>query len=127
VTRRVLIVDDTAVNVKLAAALLRLAGCDPLSAPDGEQGIALARELRPALILMDIELPGIDGLETTRRLKQDPATAAIPVLALTAFAMQGDRERALAAGCDGYLTKPIDTREFASAIEPHLVAREARR
>ena len=84
---------------------------------DAEKGIQLAREHHPDLILMDIQLPGMDGLKATGIIKSDPDLKGIPVVALTAFAMQGDEEKALAAGCNGYITKPINTREFRSKIE----------
>ena len=85
-------------------------------APDGEAGLAAAHSAHPDVILMDIELPGLDGLEATRRLKADATTREIPVLALTAYAMRGDEERARAAGCDGYLTKPIDRQTLLDAV-----------
>jgi CheY-like chemotaxis protein len=104
---RVLLVEDVELNRDLVAQILD-EDYELVMAGDGLEGVRLAREQRPSLILMDISLPGIDGLEATRRIKADAATAAIPVLALTAHAMTGDRERALAAGCDDFLTKPID-------------------
>src|SRR5438128_2741992 len=107
---KILIVEDNAMNMELAADLLEAAGHEVFRARAAEQGIELARSAAPDLILMDISLPGMDGLVATQRLKAEPATRAIPVLALTAHAMKGDHEKALAAGCAGYLTKPIDTR-----------------
>lgn len=93
-----------------------------LAAEDAEAGLALAREQRPDLILMDIQLPGMDGLTATRALKRDPATATIPVLALTAHAMKGDEEQILAAGCDGYLAKPFRYPELLERVAAMLPA-----
>jgi CheY-like chemotaxis protein len=104
---RVLLVEDVELNRDLVAQILD-EEFDVLHAADGLEGVRLAREQRPALVLMDLSLPGIDGLEATRRIKADALTSAIPVVALTAHAMTGDRERAIAAGCDDFLTKPID-------------------
>jgi CheY-like chemotaxis protein len=104
---RVLLVEDLELNRDLVAQILD-DEFEVLQAADGLEGVRLAREQLPALVLMDLSLPGIDGLEATRRIKADAATSSIPVVALTAHAMTGDRERALAAGCDDFLTKPID-------------------
>ena len=117
---RVLIVEDNPVNMKLATFLLQSAGHTVLSATDAEAGLALARGEQPNLILMDIQLPGMDGLEATVLLKRDDATRAIPVIVLTALAMKGDEERIRAAGCDGYIAKPIDTRTLPGRIEEYL-------
>lgn len=106
---RVLIVDDNPANLKLAKVLLQCAGYDVLTAIDAEDALRVLDGTKPALILMDIQLPGMDGLELTRRLKADASTSDILVVALTAYAMKGDEDRALAAGCDGYVPKPIDT------------------
>jgi two-component system cell cycle response regulator DivK len=105
----------------LATFLLKSAGYTVLSATDAEAGLALAHAEQPDLILMDIQLPGMDGLEATTLLKQDAATRAIPVIALTALAMKGDEERILAAGCDGYIAKPIRYKEFLAAVAGQLV------
>ena len=109
---RLLIVEDNPMNLQLAEFLLSAAGYRVDSAASALEGIEIAVAEPPALILMDVELPGMDGLTATRRLKADPATAHVPVVALTANAMQGDHERCLEAGCDGYIAKPIDTRRF---------------
>ena len=125
---KILVVEDNAANARLAEFLLRKAGHEVLVAEDAATGIALAKEKRPDLLLMDIQLPGMDGLEATRLLKADPATSKIPVIALTALAMKGDAERILAAGCDGYLAKPYGHDEFLRAVEAALArAPKARR
>ena len=117
---RVLIVEDNAANMKLACLLLAKAGHESLCAEDAETGLTIAREQRPDLILMDIQLPGMDGLAATALLKGDPATAAIPVVALTAMAMKEDQERTRAAGCDAYIAKPLRYREFYATIDALL-------
>ncbi len=115
-----LVVEDNPANLTLAVFLLESAGHTVLSATDAEAGVTMARAAKPGLILMDIQLPGMDGLQATALLKRDQATRAIPVIALTALAMKGDEERIRAAGCDGYIAKPIRYREFLSAIASHL-------
>lgn len=117
---RVLMVEDNAANMTLATFLLEQAGHTVLSASNAEVGLTLARDQQPDLILMDIHLPGMDGLAATALLKQAEATRAIPVIALTALAMKGDEERILAAGCDGYIAKPIRYQEFLAAITAQL-------
>jgi CheY-like chemotaxis protein len=114
--RRILIVDDNPVNLKLAASVLEFAGCQVLEAGDATQALAVIRQTPPDLILMDIALPGMDGLTLTRQLKADQSTRHIGVVALTAFAMRGDDQKAKAAGCDGYITKPIDTRKLPGQV-----------
>jgi two-component system, cell cycle response regulator DivK len=116
----VLIVDDNEKNVKLERDVLRHAGFRTVEAATGGDGVSLAREHQPDLVLMDIRLPDIDGTEALRRLKADPLTAAIPVVALTSFAMTGDRDRFLAEGFDDYLEKPISVRDFAEQIRSML-------
>ncbi len=116
----ILIVEDNAANLKLATFLLQSAGHLVLSANDAEAGLAIARLDHPDLILMDIQLPGMDGLEATAQLKADEATRAIPVIALTALAMKGDEERIRAAGCDGYIAKPMRYQEFLATLASHL-------
>ena len=118
---RILIVEDNPANMTIGIFLLESAGHTLLSATDAEVGLALARQHQPDLILMDIQLPGMDGLEATLQLKRDPSTQAIPVIALTALAMKGDEERIVAAGCDGYIAKPMRYREFLKTIAAHLV------
>lgn len=117
---RVLVIEDNAANMTLAAFLLQSAGHVVIAATDAEAGLTLARDEQPDLVLMDIQLPGIDGLEATRQLKADPQTAAIPVIALTALTMKGDEGRIMAAGCNGYLAKPISYREILAAVTTHL-------
>lgn len=117
---KVLIVEDNPTNMTLAVFLLKSAGHTVLSATDAEAGLTLARDEQPDLILMDIQLPGMDGLEATQLLKQDGATRAIPVIALTALAMKGDEERIRAAGCDGYIAKPMRYQEFLATISSQL-------
>ena len=112
----ILIIEDNPLNVELASDLLQASGYRIHSTRTAEEGIRLARELLPDLVLMDISLPGMDGLCATRALKSDPATSHLTVVGLTAHAMMGDEGTALQSGCDGYLTKPIDTRTFVSTI-----------
>jgi two-component system cell cycle response regulator DivK len=117
---RVLIVDDNATNLKLVAFVMRAAGFDVDTAPDAHGALAQIAAHKPRVILMDLQLPDVDGLELTRRLKANADTRDITIIAVTAYAMKGDHERAIAAGCDDYVTKPIDTRTL-----PALVARHA--
>jgi two-component system cell cycle response regulator DivK len=119
---KILVVEDNPTNMNLAKFLLEGAGHSVLSARDAEVGLTLAREEQPNLILMDMQLPGMDGLEATMRLKKDKATSAIPVIALTALAMKGDEERIRAAGCDGYIAKPMRYQEFLAAVSGQLVS-----
>jgi two-component system cell cycle response regulator DivK len=112
----VLVVEDNALNLKLVRDVLGHAGYQVLEAGDAERGIELAREERPDLILMDIQLPGIDGVEALRRLRADTETAGIPVVALTALAMKEDRERFMTAGFDGYLEKPLSVPSLADRV-----------
>jgi two-component system cell cycle response regulator DivK len=116
----VLVIEDNPANMTLAAFLLQSKGHTVLKATDAEAGVTMAREQQPALILMDIQLPGMDGLEATGLLKANASTSAIPVIALTALAMKGDEERIRAAGCNGYIAKPIRYKDFLAAIEETL-------
>jgi len=116
---RILIVEDNPANMRLATFLLQSFGHAVLCAEDAEIGLTLARG-QPDLILMDIQLPGMDGLAATALLKKDPATAAIPIIALTAMAQMEDQEKAKAAGCDGYIAKPLSIRALRSAIDSLL-------
>jgi two-component system cell cycle response regulator DivK len=117
---KILMVEDEPKNMKLLRDLLQRFGYETIEAGDGEEGVALTRKIKPDLILMDIMMPKLDGLEATRILKADAATRDIPVVALTAFAMSGDRERALEAGCNGYITKPLDVRGLLSTVRQFL-------
>ena len=116
----ILIVDDNAVTLKLMRLLLAGQGYAVRTAIDAEHATAVLEEFHPRLILMDLQMPGMDGLELTRRLKKDPALAQTVVVALTAYAMKGDEAKALEAGCDGYISKPIDTRALTATIAGYL-------
>ena len=116
---QVLIVEDNEKNMKLVRDILQALGYTPLEASTGEQALALAAEHAPALVLMDIQLPDMDGSAALQRLRSDERTAGIPVLALTAQAMEGDRERFLSAGFDGYLSKPVDVDELIETVRRH--------
>ena len=118
----ILVVEDNATNLALSVFLLEGAGHTVLTAADAETGLAMARHRQPSLILMDIQLPGMDGLEAAALLKKDDSTRAIPVIALTALAMKGDEERIRAAGCDGYIAKPLAYRNFLATVAAQLVA-----
>jgi CheY-like chemotaxis protein len=118
--KSILIVDDNVINLKLLRVLLAAEGYEVRTAAAAEQALTVLEELHPDLILMDIQLPGIDGLELTRQLKSDPTTKDIIILGLTAYAMKGDEARVLAAGCDGYIAKPIDTRTLPNVIAQSL-------
>ena len=117
----ILVVEDNAANLRLSTFLLESAGHTVVAAASAEVGVALALECRPDLILMDIQLPGMDGLQATALLKRNEATRGIPVIALTALAMKGDEERIRAAGCDGYVAKPLAYKDFLAVIRDHLV------
>ena len=119
---RILVVEDNADNMLLTVMLLHSVGHQVFSAVDAEAGLTLARQEHPDLILMDVQLPGMDGLAATALLKADNATRAIPVVALTALAMKGDEERIRSAGCDAYIAKPMRMHEFLEAVAAHLVA-----
>lgn len=119
-TWNILVVDDNQDNRELVVKVLKGKGYQIAEAVDGEEALSKVEELMPDLILMDISIPKLDGYEVTRRLKSNVALCAIPVIALTAHAMKGDREKALAAGCDGYISKPINVRELSNQIKPFL-------
>jgi two-component system cell cycle response regulator DivK len=116
----ILIVEDNPANMKLAVFVLEQAGYQVLSAIDAELGLTLAREQHPDLIMMDVQLPGMDGLAATALLKQDEATRSIPVIALTALAMKGDEARIREAGCDAYIAKPMRYQEVLATVAAHL-------
>ena len=116
----ILVVDDNPSNMKLMSFLLEARGYEVRTAVDAGEVFGTLASFRPRLILMDLQLPGMDGFELTRRIKADPSTRDIVVIALTAYAMKGDEERALDAGCDGYVPKPIDTRTLPDILRQHL-------
>ena len=116
---RILVVEDNEKNMKLFRDVLQATGYSTLEARSGEDAVELARSHEPAVVLMDVQLPGIDGIEALARLRADEHTASIPVLALTAQAMSGDRERFLEAGFDGYLSKPVDVAELIRVVGEH--------
>jgi len=118
---RILIVDDNSVNLKLATDVLEMEGYAVEKAVDAEQAQELLKRSTPDLILMDIALPGMDGLTLTRKLKADERLKHVPVVAITAFAMKGDEQKALDAGCNGYITKPIDTRKLPQQVASYLL------
>jgi len=119
----VLIVDDNVMNRKLVEVLLASEGFEVRAAADADEARRILGEWVPSCILMDVQLPGMDGLELTRQLRQDDRLAAVPIVALTAYAMKGDEERAIAAGCDAYVTKPIDTRNLGRKLQEIIAAR----
>jgi two-component system, cell cycle response regulator DivK len=113
---RILVVEDNPMNLELVRDILTAAGYEVLEAIDGATGVALAALERPQLILMDLQLPGVDGLEATRQIRANRELAGVPIVAVTAHAMKGDDEKARAAGCDGFITKPINVREFTAEV-----------
>jgi CheY-like chemotaxis protein len=122
----ILIVDDNPANLKLARVLLAGGGFEVRTAADAQEALRVLAGFRPRLILMDLQLPGMDGFELTRRLKASPTHGEVIILALTAYAMKGDEEKARAAGCDGYISKPIDTRSLPSVVADYLASRRGR-
>lgn len=122
---QILVVDDNPTNLKLLRVLLTANGYEVRTAVDGEEAVGVLERFRPRLILMDIQMPGVDGLTLTRQLKSNPATRDITVIAITAYAMKGDEERMLAAGCDGYIAKPIDTRTLPAVVARYLQGSDA--
>jgi two-component system cell cycle response regulator DivK len=120
---QILVVEDNEKNMKLCRDVLRASGYRPIEATTGRRALELAVEHRPDLVLMDIQLPGLDGIETLNRMRSDEATASIPVLALTALAMNRDRARFLAAGFDGYVSKPVDIIELVATVKQHCAGR----
>jgi two-component system cell cycle response regulator DivK len=119
-TKTILLVEDNEDNLVVYRTILEHVGFAVIEARDGEEGVARARSGRPDLILMDISIPKIDGWEATQRLKADATTRAIPIIALTAHALEEDRQRAFQAGCDGYLAKPIEPRRVVQEVERHV-------
>lgn len=121
----ILAVDDNPLNLKLVFVTLASAGFEVRTATDAEEALRVLESFQPAVILMDLQLPGMDGLELTRRIKADPRHVGVVVIAVTAYAMKGDAERALAAGCDAYVTKPIDTRTLPDFVARFLADKHA--
>jgi CheY-like chemotaxis protein len=116
----ILVVDDNAINTKLMHAILEADGYSVRAAEDSDSMFAVLASFRPRIILMDVQLPGLDGLEITRRLKADPGTRDIVIIGLSAYAMVGDKEKALQAGCDGYVSKPIDRKQLSKLLRDLL-------
>jgi two-component system, cell cycle response regulator DivK len=116
-TKRILIVEDNPLNMKLLRDVLEAYGYETITTGEGTEGVSLATEQQPDLILMDLQLPDISGYDAVRRLKADPSTRPIPVVAVTAFAMSGDERKALGSGCDAYIAKPFGLRDFISVVE----------
>ncbi len=125
--RTILVIEDNDLNCELVTDLLEASGFCVWHAPTAEEGLRLAREVRPDLILMDLSLPGMDGLAATKALRANPATRDLTIIALTAHAMKGDAELALEGGCDGYLAKPINTRTFAATVAGFIASANTRR
>src|SRR5688572_3343740 len=117
---KIMIVEDNETNLKLTSDLLELDGFEIFRCKDAESALNALSQFHPELILMDVALPGMDGLTLTRKLKSNPETSGIKIIALTSFAMKSDKDKTLAAGCDGYITKPIDTRKFTDQINSYL-------
>lgn len=118
--KKILVIEDNALNMKLVVTLLRLSKFEIIEAKDAEDGLKLAQIHRPNLILMDIHLPGMNGLHATRVIKGDAELKDVPVVALTSYVMEGDKEKIINAGCDGYISKPIDTRHFLETLSAYL-------
>ena len=118
--KRILVIEDTVNNRRILNDLLTNAGFEVIEAVDGAQGVAMAGECRPDLILMDIQLPVIDGYEATRRIKANPEMRSIPIIAVTSYALSGDEAKAIAAGCDGYFAKPFSPRVILAKIREFL-------
>lgn len=124
-SHRFLYIEDNEQNLYLITFILQAKGYEVLQARSGEEGLRLAEQCRPDLILLDIQLPEMDGYEVARRLRENPSLAKTPIVAVTSYAMAGDREKALASGCDGYIEKPINPETFVSLVERHLPPKEA--
>ncbi|RJQ44001.1 MAG: response regulator [Gaiellales bacterium] len=120
--KKVMLIEDNKMNARLLEHVLRRDGFEVTVLNSAEEAIPEAASLMPDIILMDIQLPGMDGLEATRQLKGNPETSAIPIIAITAHAMRGDEERILASGCEGYISKPVNTRDLSATLNSYLVA-----
>ena len=119
-TEPILVVDDNPTNLKLLVALLSMEGFEVRTAADGEEALVMLKSFQPRLILMDLQLPGMNGLALTKMIKADPKTKDTVIIAITAYAMKGDDQKAFAAGCDGYIAKPIDTRTLPGVLGQYL-------
>ena len=124
ISKTIMVVEDNELNMLLASDFLRSKGFTVAEAMDGESALEMIKEDAPDLILMDIQMPGIDGLEVAKRLKAAPATKRIPIIAMTALAMKGDEELCLRRGCDGYLKKPINLKEMLEVVNSHLAGKK---
>jgi len=122
--KKILVVEDNEINMYLSCRILKSSGYEVIEARSGEEGVELAIKERPDLIIMDIQLPGIDGLEATKRLRKSEANGEVPIIALTSYAMAGDRKKALSAGCTGYIEKPINPDTFISEIKKFLEVKD---
>ena len=122
--KKILVVEDNKINMYLSCRILKSSGYEVIEARSGEEGVELAIKEKPDLIIMDIQLPGIDGLETTKRIRESEANGEIPIIALTSYAMAGDKKKALKAGCTGYIEKPINPETFISEIKKFLEAKD---
>ena len=118
--KKILVVEDNEINIYLCCRIIKSSGYEVIEARTGEEGVALTLKERPDLVIMDIQLPGIDGLETTKRIRESEADGEIPIIALTSYAMAGDREKALSAGCTGYIEKSINPETFIAEIKKYL-------
>ncbi|MBA7567073.1 response regulator [Candidatus Atribacteria bacterium 1244-E10-H5-B2] len=118
--KKILVVEDNEINMYLSCRILKSSGYKVIEARSGEEGVELAIKEKPDLIIMDIQLPGIDGLETTKRIRESEAGGEVPIIALTSYAMAGDKKKALKAGCTGYIEKPINPETFLAEIEKYL-------
>lgn len=123
--RSILLIEDNPHNRYLACFLLRARGWEVIEAEDGPDGLRVAADVAPAVILLDIQLPGMDGYEVAHRLRANPSLAEVPIIAVTSYAMPGDREQCLAAGCTGYIEKPIDPEHFAEEVERYHAETDA--
>jgi CheY-like chemotaxis protein len=122
--KKILVVEDNEINMYLCCRIIKSSGYEAIEARTGEKGVALALKEKPDLIIMDIQLPGIDGLETTKRIRESEADGEIPIIALTSYAMAGDRKKALKAGCTGYIEKPINPETFMDEIKKFLEVKD---
>jgi len=122
--KKILVVEDNEINMYLSCRILRSSGYEVIEARSGEEGVELAIKEKPDLIIMDIQLPGIDGLETTKRIRESEADGEVPIIALTSYAMAGDRKKALSAGCTGYIEKPINPETFMNEIKKFLEVKD---